>query len=60
MLSSELRVPDGNDEASSRHPHRPTRLCANATVPYDMPEGLGETDDPYELLLGKENVIPNG
>ena len=26
---------------------------------YDMPEGLGEGDDPYELLLGKENVIPN-
>jgi len=27
---------------------------------YDKPEGLGEGDDPYELLLGKENVIPNG
>jgi hypothetical protein len=27
---------------------------------YDVPEGLGEADDPYELLLGKENVIPNG
>jgi hypothetical protein len=26
---------------------------------YDMPEGLGEGDDPYELLLGKKNVISN-
>jgi hypothetical protein len=26
---------------------------------YDMPEGLGENDDPYELLLGKDNVITN-
>jgi hypothetical protein len=26
---------------------------------YDMPETLGEDDDPYELLLGKENVIEN-
>jgi hypothetical protein len=26
---------------------------------YDMPEDLGESDDPYELLLGKENAIPN-
>jgi hypothetical protein len=26
---------------------------------YDMPEGLGADDDPYELLLGKDNVIAN-
>ena len=26
---------------------------------YDMPEGLGVDDDPYELLLGKDKVIPN-
>src|ERR1700704_3122417 len=26
---------------------------------YELPEGLGENDDPYELILGKENVIPN-
>jgi hypothetical protein len=26
---------------------------------YDLPEGLGENDDPYETILGKENVIPN-
>jgi hypothetical protein len=26
---------------------------------YDLPEGLGESDDPYETILGKENVIPN-
>ena len=26
---------------------------------YDMPEGLGADDDPYELLLGKDNVIEN-
>jgi hypothetical protein len=27
---------------------------------YDMPAEVGEGDDPYEFLLGKENVIPNG
>ena len=26
---------------------------------YELPEGLGENDDPYETILGKENVIPN-
>lgn len=26
---------------------------------YDMPEGLRAEDDPYEHLLGKDNVIPN-
>jgi hypothetical protein len=26
---------------------------------YDLPEGLGDDDDPYETLLGKENVISN-
>jgi hypothetical protein len=26
---------------------------------YDMPESVGENDDPYEHLLGKDNVIPN-
>jgi hypothetical protein len=25
---------------------------------YDMPADVGEGDDPYEFLLGKENVIP--
>jgi hypothetical protein len=24
---------------------------------YDMPADVGEGDDPYEFLLGKENVI---
>ncbi len=26
---------------------------------YDMPESVGTDDDPYEHLLGRENVIPN-
>ncbi|MER6810197.1 hypothetical protein ABT299_13045 [Spirillospora sp. NPDC000708] len=26
---------------------------------YDMPESIGADDDPYEHLLGAENVIPN-
>jgi hypothetical protein len=26
---------------------------------YDMPADVGEGDDPYEFLLGKENVISN-
>jgi hypothetical protein len=26
---------------------------------YDMSPEVGEGDDPYEFLLGKENVIPN-
>jgi hypothetical protein len=26
---------------------------------YDVPAEIGEGDDPYEFLLGKENVIPN-
>ena len=26
---------------------------------YDMPESVGEDDDPYEHLLGADNVIPN-
>jgi GntR family transcriptional regulator len=26
---------------------------------YDMPESIGEEDDPYEHILGADNVIPN-
>jgi hypothetical protein len=26
---------------------------------YDMPESVGEDDDPYEHILGADNVIPN-
>jgi hypothetical protein len=26
---------------------------------YEVPESLGADDDPYEHILGKENVIPN-
>ena len=26
---------------------------------YDMPESVGEDDDPYEHFLGADNVIPN-
>jgi hypothetical protein len=26
---------------------------------YEVPSSLGEDDDPYEYLIGKENVIPN-
>jgi hypothetical protein len=26
---------------------------------YDMPAAVGDGDDPYEFLLGKDNVIAN-
>ena len=48
---SKTRVTNGNSGASSRHHHRPTRRCANATAPLTAPDLTVNTDFVTENRL---------